>query len=253
MRQEIMGRRRVVIALAIVIFLVVGMTAPMAYALPGLQLDISGGFYDWTTETIMTTSNTFTLYALLDPSKFTAAQRLDTYYISVALSPQQSGAATLGSFMFDGTTVNATSGMTYGIPPLEGLLATKDPGDLMKHSVYPTYFKEFAFTFDPLKTAISYNTQDNPGGFQTGTGVGSLLYAAFEVDKMLLSSPYQLHFDLYSTRLLYGDEDIKFFAPFSHDAGTTTRVPEPSGALLLSIGLLGLGFWQWRNPSAIGV
>lgn len=231
--------------LTVVGLLAVG--APAAHAVPALQLDIAGGFYDTTSQTILTSSNTFTLYALLDPSARRVSST-ETYYLSVALSPTTSTSANLGSFAFNGTTVNATSGMTYGTPPIElGGLATQDAGDLASHGTFPTYFREFSFTFNPLNTSGIYNTQDNPGGIQSGSG---LLYAAFQVDRTLLNSPYQLHFDLYNENFRNGDTDVNKFAPFSHDAGTTTRgVPEPSAALLLGIGLVGFGVWQRKRAS----
>ncbi|MEQ1793985.1 MAG: choice-of-anchor N protein [Nitrospira sp.] len=118
---------------------------------------------------------------------------------------------------------------------------------LPSHGTYPTYFREFSFTFNPLNTSGVYNTAETPGGIHAGSG---LLYAAFTVDRSLLASPYQLHFDLYNTIFKRGDTDVNNFAPFSHDAGTTTRgVPEPSTALLLGVGLLGFGLWQRRRAS----
>ena len=232
--------------LALLGVVVVG--APVAQAVPALQLDIAGGFYDGTTQTIMTSASTFTVYALLDttgrPGMLSPAT--DTYYLSVAIEPLTSSSADLGSFTVNGTTVNATGGMTYGTPPIEGLLANFDAGDLAQHGVYPTYFSEFAFTFNPLNTSGVYDSQLNPGGIQAGSG---LLYAAFQIDRSLLSSPYQLHFDLYNEKLRDGDIDIRYFAPFSHDAGTTSGVPEPSAALLMGVGLLGFGLWQRRRAS----
>ena len=60
--------------------------APVAHAVPALQLDIAGGFYDTTSQSIMTSSNSFTLYALLDPTAH-GVSASGTYYVSVALTP----------------------------------------------------------------------------------------------------------------------------------------------------------------------
>jgi hypothetical protein len=218
-----------------------------ASAYPVLQLDIGGGVYDLETETIVGTSNPFTLYALLTPYRNATTDQIngllaETYYISVALTPKTAPpGGSLGSFTFEGTTVDATSDMVYGVPPLESNLEF-DANDLSRHGIFETYFWEFAFTFDPSTTALAYNTADNPGGPTAGTGA---YVVAFDVDSRLLSSGYGLHFDLYNTVARSGgDIDRDDFAPFSHDAECCAQVPEPGTLLLLGSGVFGWGVWR---------
>ena len=87
-----------------------------AFAIPSLQLDIKGGTYDSASETIVSKTGSFTLYAYLIPDA--SAPLVGTYYVSAAILPAVSSSTSLGSFKFDGTTVNATSDMTFGTPPV---------------------------------------------------------------------------------------------------------------------------------------
>ncbi len=228
-------------AVAVFALAVLGFMPAKAFAIPTLQLDIDGGTYDNTTETIVTGSGDFTLYAYLIENNSNRIS--DTYYLSVALSPSISTSSSLGSFTYNGTTVDVTSGMVYGVPPLETYLDA-DPGDLPTHGIYPTYYKEIAVTFSPSNTIEAYNTQDRAiSGDPIPTGTtGSMYYAAFDIDISGLDPAYGLHFDLYNTSLARNsttDIDVSKFAPFSHDAGTR-QVPEPGTLLLLGSGLTGL-------------
>lgn len=232
-----------------------GLAAGTANAVPVLQLGIAGGTYDVTTETVVATSSVFSLYAFLATNRFNTLS--DDYYLSMAVSPQVSTPDSLGSFTFNGTTVNVTSGMTYGYPPID-TFSGSDPGDLAAHSVFPTYYKEVGFKFLSSDQSGIFNTQENPAsGPQTGSG---MYYKRFDINTSNLASGYVIHFDLYNTKLCIngrgpcsgtGDVDITQFAPFSHDAQSMSTpppaIPEPETYAMLLAGLGLLGFTARRR------
>ncbi len=231
---------------AVLALAAIGCVPLEAQALPTLQLDISGGRYDSSTETIVTNQDIFTLYALLTPNTFNTLG--DTYYISAAVTPQVAAPNSLGSFIFNGGTVNITSDMDYGVPPIEAILAS-DSGDLPTHGVFPTYFKEFSFQFDSADRINSYDSRDRArygGAINTAySATGGSYFAAFSLDVSSLAEGYELHFDLYNTKLnpFSGDVDLTKYAQLTHDAETTSRsVPEPGTLLMMGSGLVGLYF-----------
>jgi hypothetical protein len=203
----------------------IAMAAVAARALPVLQLDIAGGTYDYATETTVTGASQFDLTALLKSGSASGH-----YYISMALTPQTSVGGNYGSFTINGQTVTATGDMVYGTPPLENDLSF-DPGDLSTHSIYPTYFYEYAFSFNPAQTVDAYNVADG------SSASGDLFAKTFHLDVSGLTGGAGLHFDLYNEVARAGDLDVGQFAPYSHDAEyAPPAVPEPG-----TLGLLGLG------------
>lgn len=246
------------LAIAPVIAIAMLVAAP-AHAVPALQLDIAGGTYDATTETVFASSNTFSLYAY-----YTGTAPTSTFYLSMALVPPTSVAGNYGSFKINGSTVNVTGDMVYGTPPIETYLAF-DPGDLSKHSIFPTYFAEQSFTFSGPNSGQSgvYNTQDHAGwGPQAGTG---MYYKKFDLDVSGLSAGEGIHFDFYNEALVTycskksgvcssTDVDVNQFAPFSHDAqGMVSSVPEPETYAMLLAGLGLMGFVARRRKTAAGL
>ena len=232
----------------------IAFASSLGHAIPTLQLGITGGTYNDATQTIVSTGPVFSLYAYLSPNSTNPLT--DTYFLSMALSPQTSVGANLGSFVVNGNTISATSGMVYGTPPLESILGPSpaDPGDLAGHGVFPTYFAELGFTFSAANTSGLFNTQDNPSwGPQSGTG---MYFQRFDINTTNLAIGYSIHFDLYNTALCGGrkcdgtqDIDITQFAPFSHDAESIANVPEPGTTLLLGMALLGIGLARRRAVS----
>lgn len=204
------------------------LSANSLWALPTLQLDIVGGVFDWTTQTTVATSDSFTVRALLCGN-----YNPGTYYISAAITPgmaQSNPVPDFGTVVINGQTYQPSQ-YYYGTPPVDVL--DTNAGNLAGHSVFPTYYLEFAFTFNSSDTVAAYNVQDD------AAAPGTLYYKDFTVNVAGLLDAYTLHFDLYNEVFKNGDLKVGKFAPFSHDAesGHIPEVPD-SGA---SQTLLGLG------------
>lgn len=189
-----------------------------------------------TGEGIFTPGPVFTLYALVNseaPEAIEDPFLTETFYLAVAVVPNPGESfpgPDLGSYIFDGTTYSVVGegddAMKYGTPPLEEFLKQYD---LPSHGVYETYFHEYSFTLNLDNKATLYNSMVTPGG-PSDDPLGTLYYQAFDVDVSGLTSPYQMHFDLYTKGSPYVDK----FAPFSHSVTT----PVPASVIL---GMLGLG------------
>jgi hypothetical protein len=274
------------------------------FALPSLQLDIIGGTYSPSgtgniKETVVTSNPIFDLVAYCVVNNYTGTPGKGEncnwtvdHFVSMAIAPKTSSStpsSDYGSFKvsFD-NGVNWTlyglggNPLTYGVPPLEGVLATDDPGDLADHGVFDTHFGEIKIG-NFLNGSISNSGIGNVG-LRNSVDVGSTLtagsnpnllandgtklaYRILKIDASGLKDGYDLHFDLYNTKVVEcgknksctaGDIDINDFAPFSHDAGTTNlppdnpdvgpaEVPEPGTVAGLAVAAAAAGGLRRRN------
>lgn len=218
--------------------------ASNSWALPTLQLDIVGGTYvGGSEESTITNDPLFTLQAFGQGVNTGPA---NPYYLSAAVlngHDSVSDGTDFGSFSINGTTYSQSNGnVVFEIPPSEvfdpDLASVNDP-DLQKHSIFPTIFTELKFNFVAGQTTAAYNVQDD------SSSPGVMNYVDFAVDVNGLLAGFNLHFDLYTYEA--GNKKVTEFAPFSHDAGTTTNVPEPSLWSLFLMGSLMIAGVSYRR------
>jgi len=213
---------------------------------PVLQLDIIDGIYDGNDETIVTSSSIFTLVAYGFAEGNKAVTTSEQHYISISLTPKTGPTvpANIGSFTFAEVLYDMNSPWIFGTPPMDTVYTNADK-ELGPHDIFETLYLELAFNFSgDGDTRNSVNTQTDFGSDPTDLANAgtALYYQLFSVDVSNLFTDYQLHFDLYNTKVANrNSEDIgpDDFAPFSHDAAT---IPESTSLALMLLGLFGLGF-----------
>lgn len=215
--------------------------AGSAAAFPAVQLgagSVGDWTYDWSTETWVVTESPFELLALANATKADGGK--GNYAWDPAGAGSQAAylvASAVPMINFDGFDITLSNdggvlAMTdsgYGAPPVA------DSNDLAPHGIFDTYFEIYAFNFDGPLTSV-YDAQP-PGG---GSGGGYI--EAFDITiNWLAAGVTGVHFDLFTLQgdgiydVAGGGGIVEVFAPFSHDA---TFVPEPTGLVLFSAGLL---------------
>jgi hypothetical protein len=183
-----------------------------AFAVPDLQLYIEGGAYDTTTQTWVTSSDDFTLDAIVNDEDVFGGQDSVELHLCVALDDDLYTIDGNGNIIFNAGTGITIDGVAlseddfvYGLPPISDVNPDGQGGDLPPHDYYPTAFTEVVFTVD------------DPGAY----------------DFQITDASAGIHFDLFS---LDSNDEIDYFAPFSHDAETVggPPVPEPSTLALMA-------------------
>lgn len=248
---------RIKIMLAVVVAVLLGSFS--VFALPTLQLDIGGGTY--VNGSTVANAGAFDVYALLSPDSDSTLSGL--YRISAALYPRTASSSpppSVGTFSFNGTTYDVAGDMAWGTPPV-ALLGTEIGSDLASHGIYDTYFMEFEVVFNDGQQCLSYNVQDNPGDPVIASDSG-FYYQSFAVDVSGMGDGYGIHFDLYQVASgvsggngarIRGEPtlttDVVEFAPFSHDAESSTSVPDGASTVtLLGLALTGIAAITRRMP-----
>jgi hypothetical protein len=216
---------------SLVLLTVALLAAPSVFAVPNLQLYISGATYEVDDQTWVIGSSSFDLWVI-------GNAEMSNVMVSMALAQDASPAGV--SINVNGTPY---SSFIDGFAPF-WTAPGFDPGDdLARHGIFPTWYTEFnTADFGPTAWGTSAgrvadvqppSTWNPTMGYLPGTANGE-----FRSYSISVTGASFVHFDAYT---LNGDGSIQYFAPFSHDA---EMVPEPATALLLSLGLMGAGVYR---------
>ncbi|MEA5509033.1 choice-of-anchor N protein [Crocosphaera sp. UHCC 0190] len=249
-----------------------------AFAIPNLQLNVTGGTYLSGDESGTNvdgsggTINPFTLNLLCQTANGNNANRnicpTNNYFFSIALLDAGMNSLTngfdftnIGSFSVKNLATNLTTIYTPNSTDFSfGHPGTSASGALQPHGVFDTWYKEVSIgNFATSPKTLSVDAVNANAGFDPTAGTQcppnsgcDMFYQQFEIDIANLSNQVKLHFDFYNKN---ANGSVKQNAPFSHDVVSTVGgggnppdeippdnvrdVPEPSSLLgLIAFGTL---------------
>ena len=203
-----------------VLFLIVAtlLVSSSAIAVPSLQLFIPDGWYDYGTDTWMTSSSDFDLWVIA--SGLDKTNNGTIHHISLVAALGHGIDPSSGSLFITpegGSTLGGD--FEWGAPPIPA------------HGIYPTYYRDL-WVADRTPEDESLWEENGVQDYIPGGDGGTNLYGY--IYRFHVSTTFDaVHFDAYG----FYDSDKTVFAPFSHDA--EFAIPEPTSMALFGLGLLG--------------